>query len=106
MYKKLASFSLPILYLLLLSQATLATIAPINTDQEKYARETLQKAVPKLTATIKQDPQNATAYANRGITYYRLKEYDLGRTDVKKAQALGYQFSTRNQPIIDSLLSN
>ena len=35
-------------------------------------------------------PNDAEAYNNRGVVYYRIKEYDKAWLDVHKVEGLGY----------------
>ena len=52
-------------------------------DEKK--REELLKKIEEYTKKIKEEPNNAIYYYNRGNTYYSLKEYEKATNDYNKA---------------------
>jgi len=53
----------------------------------------LDNAIANYTRAILMKPRYAEAYVNRAIAYFKKRDYDKSRMDVRAAQALGYGVS-------------
>jgi len=73
------------------------TCMTLGTDH--LTKGTYEKAINVFSKTIKLAPKNGAGYANRGIAYMELGQYDKSLADLKKAN----KFDKKNPIILMSL---
>lgn len=59
--------------------------------EEIWTLNHLDEVIVETDEKIRQDPEDAEAYYNRGIAYYYKKNFPRSRQDLEKAEALGIE---------------